>query len=127
MDCEAFVWPSFVWRLLPLPWPPWPPWPPWTAKDRCRSRAAAKRSSPAWEAVTAQVPTAIAVTVSPETVHTEGVSERKDTTSPEVADADRVPDWPTTAARGCAKAIACGVFPTTTLPRWTGKDRDIPW
>ena len=95
---------------------------PWTAKDRCRSRAAAKRSSPAWEAVTAQVPTAIAVTVSPETVHTEGVSERKDTTSPEVADADREATWPTALADGCAKAIVCEVFLTTVL--WIGKDRE---
>jgi len=74
-----------------------------------------------------QVPPAIAVTVPPETVHTEGASERNDTTSPEVADAARGTTWPTAAADGCAKAITCGIFPTaTTLPRWTGKDRDIP-
>jgi hypothetical protein len=35
--------------------------------------------------VTAQVPALVVVTVTPETVHTEGVSERNDTASPEVA------------------------------------------
>src|SRR2546423_1884965 len=70
-------------------------WPAWTGNDCGMSRAATKRSSPVWEAVTAQVPAAIAVTVTPETEHTEGVSERNDTTSPEVADAARVTGLPT--------------------------------
>src|SRR5712691_5908922 len=109
--CEAFL--TWAWRA-------------WTAKDRCTSRAAAKRSSPAWEALMAQVPAAVAVTVAPETLHTEGVSERNDTASPEVADAARVTGWPTAAGGGCPKVIACGVLPGWTVPRWTGKDRDTP-
>ena len=65
--------------------------------------AAAKRSSPAWEAVTVQVPTAAGVTVAPETVHTDGVSELNDTASPEVAEADRGAVWPAAAVGGCSK------------------------
>ncbi len=61
----------------------------WTANDCCTPRAAAKRSSPAWEAITVQVPTAARVTVDPETVQTDGVPELKDTARPEVAEADR--------------------------------------
>ena len=54
-----------------------------------RHGAAAKRSSPAWEAITVQVPTAARVTVDPETVQTDGVPELNDTARPEVAEADR--------------------------------------
>jgi hypothetical protein len=48
-----------------------------TAKDRVTGAAALQLASPAWLAVIEQVPTAIRVTVLPETVQTAGVAEAK--------------------------------------------------
>ena len=57
--------------------------------------AAAKLISPAWLAITLQLPGAIAVTVVPETEHIVDVSVLKLTLSPEEADADKAPVPPT--------------------------------
>ena len=59
----------------------------------------------------------MAVALLPETVHTPGVSERNDTASFEVADADRVIRLDgLRRPRGGVKLIVCGIF-------WTAKDR----
>jgi hypothetical protein len=83
--------------------------------DPRTASAAANRSLPAWLAVMAQVPALIAVAVRPETVHTSGVSEVKDTASFDVADADRVTRLSASAPLGGGKLIVWVIF-------WTGKD-----
>ena len=45
------------------------------------------------------------MTVRPDTVHTGGVPEVNDTTSPDVADADKVTGTPAAASGGGKKAI----------------------
>jgi hypothetical protein len=59
-----------------------------------------------------QKPGAVGVTVSPETVHRPGVSERNDTTRFSLASAsvaaDNLTGWPTATACGWSKVILCG-------------------
>ncbi len=62
-----------------------------------------------------QAPTAVVITVEPETVHTGGVSEANDTGSPEDADADRVTGSPAFAGDGGSKLIVCGLCPVCTF------------
>jgi hypothetical protein len=87
--------------------------PAFTWNERVTPGAAAKRALPPCEAVIVHVPAAAVVTAEPDTVHTGRVPELNDTTSPEVADADKV-TWPTLAAGGWLKAIVCGSFPALT-------------
>ena len=49
--------------------------------------------------------------VEPATVHTAGVFEAKDTSSPELADAERVTGSPTLVPVGWVKVIVCGFCP----------------
>src|SRR6266496_1231256 len=64
-------------------------WPAWTGNERATSRAAAKIALPPCEPVITHAPAATVVTMDPDTVHTSGVSEANDTTSPGAADADK--------------------------------------
>ena len=57
-------------------------------------------SSPSWEAVITQTPAVIVVIAEPDTVHTAGVLEVNNTTSPGAADADRVTGSPTFVSSG---------------------------
>ena len=65
------------------------------------------------------VPAATGVTVEPATVHTAGVLEANETSSPELADADRATGSPTFVPFGGANVILCGFCPAG----FTGKDR----
>jgi len=61
-----------------------------TANDCWTCGAGSYSSSPVWPASTVHVPASMKSTVAPETEHTEGVPEEKDTGSPEEADAAAV-------------------------------------
>src|SRR6266496_1573217 len=89
-------------------------WPAWTGNERATSRAAAKIALPPCEAVITHAPAVTVLTVEPDTVHTSGVSEANDTTSPGAADADKVTGTPTWAAGGWLKAIVCDLRPAWT-------------
>jgi len=92
--------------------------PAWTGNERATSRAAAKTALPPCEAVITHAPAATVVTVEPDTVHTSGVPEANDTTSPGAADADNVTSTPTAAPPGGAKRMTCPFGPA-----WTRNER----
>ena len=66
-------------------------------------------------------PAATVVTAEPATVHTDGVSERNDTGSPDDACADRVTGTPTFASGGCPKVIVCAADPARTGLTWNDR------
>src|SRR5215472_3979736 len=78
-----------------------------TGNERATSGAGAKYLLPPCEAVITHVPGAAVTTVDPDTVHTSGASDVKDTGRPEVADADKVTGAPTSASGGWANVISC--------------------
>ena len=78
------------------------------------SRAAAKSALPPWVAVMVQVPAVTVVTTVPDTVHTEGLAERKDTGRPEDAEATGVTGTPASASGGGPKLMVCGCRPART-------------
>ena len=59
-------------------------------------------------------PAARVLTVEPATVHTDGVSELKDTASPDDACADRATGVPTVASGSGPNVIVCGADPAGT-------------
>jgi hypothetical protein len=67
--------------------------------------------SPPWDAVIAHVPGAVVLTVVPDTMHTRAVPERKNTGSPDEADADNVAGTPTLTRGGWRKVIVCALCP----------------
>ena len=75
--------------------------------DRVTGGAAAYLAFPACEAVIVQVPAVTAVTAEPDTVHTPGVPEVNDTTSPDVADADNRTTRPAVVPGGRPNVIVC--------------------
>ncbi len=95
--------------------------PAWISSERATSGAARKAALPPCEAVMVHMPAAWAVTVVPDTVHTEPVSERSDTGSLEVARANSTTGLPTTVPGGCLNMMVCSL-----LPAWTVKERATP-
>ena len=92
--------------------------PAWISSERATSGAGLNAALPPCDAVMVHIPAARAVTVVPDTVHTERVSERSDTGSCEVARADSTTGLPTTVGGGCLNLMACGL-----VPAWTVKER----
>jgi hypothetical protein len=87
-----------------------------TWNDRVTGTAAAYVASPAWAAVTVQVPADTSVTVVPATVQTPWVDDVNVTASPEpaVAVSVRVPAVTRTSV-GCANVIVCEVEVTANV------------
>jgi hypothetical protein len=73
---------------------------------------------PFWKAMIVHLPVARVRTVDPDTVHTRGVVEVKDTGSREDADADKVTGSPTGTpcftSGGSVKVILCPLSPVVT-------------
>ena len=91
-----------------------------TMKLRGTMAAAAKVVSPAWLAVTAQLPALTSVTVVPLTEQTLGVVDAKDTASPEVAVALKAGGTtPQVVLAGLAKVMVCAVSgAAATMKDW---------
>ena len=95
--------------------------PAWISSERATSGAEPNAALPPCEAVMVHIPAARAVSVVPETVHTERVSERSDTGSCEVARANSTTGLPATVPGGCLNLMVCGL-----VPAWTVKERARP-
>ena len=86
-----------------------------TVIESCTSSAAAHVASPAWDAVTEQVPSSSRVRIGPSTLQVEGVSAWNVTVRPEVALAAISISEPTMSDTGRSNAMVCGVAPAATI------------